>query len=120
MGKWIHRLSNIDDANLTAMCANCGEVKIRKRYIRRRNAYGYRCMVARKKERHEMKGYIHPEPDACEICGEVGELQLDHDHLTMFFRGWLCQRCNVTLGWIEGMSPDSFARMIDYIYPQVQ
>ena len=40
--------------------------------------------------------------DHCELCG-IGEselkksLCLDHDHKTGKFRGWLCDRCNVTI-----------------------
>ncbi len=41
-------------------------------------------------------------PDQCEICGDdESPLQLDHDHKTQKFRGWLCQNCNVILGHAE-------------------
>jgi hypothetical protein len=28
-------------------------------------------------------------------------LHYDHDHVTGEFRGWLCTRCNVTLGMVK-------------------
>jgi hypothetical protein len=41
-------------------------------------------------------------PDECEICGDdESPLQLDHNHKTRAFRGWLCQNCNTILGHAE-------------------
>jgi len=43
-----------------------------------------------------------PMPDACECCGRDDvELVFDHDHKTGLFRGWLCNRCNLTLGMVK-------------------
>ena len=42
-----------------------------------------------------------PEPDSCECCDKPrGNASLipDHDHVTNEFRGWVCKRCNWTLG----------------------
>ena len=40
----------------------------------------------------------------CDICGQPeprGITVCDHDHETGKFRGWLCNRCNRTLGFVE-------------------
>ena len=44
----------------------------------------------------------YPDNPVCECCGahadKAGKLQLDHDHKTNKFRGWLCKSCNVSIG----------------------
>ena len=44
----------------------------------------------------------YPANPVCECCGRhadvAGKLQLDHDHLTHKFRGWLCRSCNASIG----------------------
>jgi hypothetical protein len=47
-----------------------------------------------------------PMASVCEVCGDpprAGErrLHFDHDHRTLEFRGWLCSRCNTTLGFVN-------------------
>jgi hypothetical protein len=40
-----------------------------------------------------------PRPTECELCGErPRRIVFDHCHATGAFRGWLCDRCNLTLG----------------------
>ncbi len=36
----------------------------------------------------------------CEICGDSNNLNYDHDHITMCFRGVLCNKCNRALGML--------------------
>lgn len=40
------------------------------------------------------------EPEWCECCGRLPEtvLCLDHDHVTLKFRGWICRQCNAAIG----------------------
>lgn len=40
-------------------------------------------------------------PEQCEICGSIGNICFDHDHSTGLFRGWICRRCNLTLGLVK-------------------
>jgi hypothetical protein len=51
---------------------------------------------SRKLERERLAG--RPLPLNCEVCNETGDIHYDHDHATGKFRGWLCQKCNNTLG----------------------
>lgn len=55
-------------------------------------------------------------PERCEACGEKPKrgLHLDHCHLTDFFRGWLCQKCNQALGMVDD-SPDKLRALIAYL-----
>lgn len=39
-----------------------------------------------------------PKPEACEACGKVAQMCLDHCHQTNKFRGWLCHNCNLGIG----------------------
>jgi Recombination endonuclease VII len=46
----------------------------------------------------------HPEPDRCEICGDLSgarSLHRDHCHTKKIFRGWLCARCNMAVGFLR-------------------
>ena len=43
-------------------------------------------------------------PDVCDICATNPfrkPIAFDHSHKRGHFRGWLCGRCNVTLGYVE-------------------
>lgn len=56
----------------------------------------------------------------CDICAcppFKRNLHLDHDHKTGDFRGFLCARCNVGLGWVEKLSGDRqlLRQMLGYL-----
>jgi len=53
-------------------------------------------------------------PEQCEICGAFGKICYDHDHKTGKFRGWICYRCNVILGFAKD-SPDLLNALIEYL-----
>src|SRR6267378_6813421 len=54
-------------------------------------------------------GIKYPKEALCGICGKLVSgihLVLDHDHKTGKFRGWLCQGCNLYLGYYETHKED--------------
>ena len=75
-----------------------------------RRAYSKRWRLANpeRNRAHSLKhGRKHlpaptrPLPTRCECCGKLPgkrALALDHDHKTGEFRGWLCVKCNVSIG----------------------
>lgn len=58
-----------------------------------------------------------PEPGACEACGgtrhKIG-LNVDHDHQTGKFRGWLCSSCNRALGYL-GDTEIGVVKLLAYV-----
>ena len=57
-----------------------------------------------------------PRPEACQCCGKTSPyaLQLDHDHITGAFRGWICKSCNMGLGKL-GDDSAGIARAAAYL-----
>lgn len=50
----------------------------------------------------------------CELCGEQCKTVFDHCHSTGIFRGWLCNRCNRTLGQVKD-NAELLGKMINYL-----
>ncbi len=56
-----------------------------------------------------------PRPDYCELCSIASNrICFDHDHVTGLFRGWICHRCNATLGFVED-SPELLEKLAQYL-----
>jgi Recombination endonuclease VII len=55
-----------------------------------------------------------PRPNKCEICCEVGQICFDHSHAGGHFRGWLCGKCNSTLGMARD-SASLLRKLADYL-----
>lgn len=55
-----------------------------------------------------------PKPEHCEICGSIGRICFDHDHATGLFRGWICHRCNLGLGYVSD-DTEILEKMITYL-----
>jgi len=109
---------------------------IKKRdYVKRRDA-----ILARSKERYrlspeQVKKYIasrrlrirerkvilagRPKPDVCDICHGSGKIVFDHSHKFGHFRGWVCDRCNRTLGF-AGDDPLLLMKMASYLLRTAQ
>lgn len=50
----------------------------------------------------------------CDLCGVRGNTVWDHSHETGAFRGWLCDRCNRTLGQVHD-DVGLLRKMADYV-----
>lgn len=93
-----HRLSKIDIIARTALCAECGTVKIISGGSGR-----WRCSTdMRGRARLYQTAYREARKrmmsDSCEICGSPDDLRYDHCHVSELFRGTLCNNCNIGLG----------------------
>jgi hypothetical protein len=58
-----------------------------------------------------------PEPQLCECCGKLPgktAMCLDHCHSTGVFRGWLCGRCNRSIGQL-GDSIEGLMKAVRYL-----
>jgi hypothetical protein len=53
-------------------------------------------------------------PSRCELCNEAAKTVFDHCHTSGKFRGWLCNRCNRTLGHVKD-SQELLRKMVDYL-----
>lgn len=89
--------------------ANIEKIRERDRNARRRiratDPEGEKARMARFYARKEaMKASIagRERPPVCDICRELNrQICFDHCHLSGSFRGWLCDRCNKTLGIVK-------------------
>ena len=84
MGKWIHRLTNLDLEAKTATCAKCGDVKVRFGGKDKRGNQIYRCRTAHMFDEHlRRRPHLVFRESTCSKCGFVPEhlSQLDVDHI---------------------------------------
>ena len=61
-------------------------------------------------------GHQKPEDGLCECCRKLPRsgLNLDHDHATGEFRGWLCHSCNTGIGKL-GDSVEGLEQALAYL-----
>jgi len=111
-------------------CGNCVACAIaRSKLWKRRNkakvaayskAYHAKypeAVLARHRKNRKLPEPTRPEPSGCEMCGAAtkqNSLNLDHDHVTGEFRGWLCWGCNVALGKLGDSVSEALARIERY------
>lgn len=91
------------EANIDLIRTRDKELKARMRATdpegeKRRRA---RFEARREAEKSALAGRQRPE--ICDICAEnkIGRIVFDHCHASNLFRGWLCDRCNKTLGMVK-------------------
>lgn len=76
-------------------------------------------MVAHKIEKKKYSVYKyrdrHPDrPKSCQVCGSEDRICWDHDHKTGEHRGWLCNKCNSVLGFVND-NTDTLRGLIQYL-----
>jgi hypothetical protein len=81
-------------------------------------AWAEQCREYRRAYHRRARGIVEADgargPDQCEVCGEPGRTELDHDHTTGLVRGWLCRGCNAALG-MAADSPATLRRLAAYL-----
>ena len=107
-------------------CKNCGLVKLfyrkaRNQYIcSKKRMEDNKPYKAKAQKRYRLKGYGLTEEEIaevneikdCQVCGDKGNLNVDHCHETIKYRGVLCRNCNVILGFARD-NPD--VKLADYL-----
>ena len=78
----------------------------RERYLQNRAA-SYKKNIKTARTYHYFSTYgikltDYPQPNCCQICKTTNvKLVFDHCHRTGIARGWICQPCNVTMGFAK-------------------
>ena len=102
-----------------AMKRKISETKIRKGVHKKQNNGNWKNGVT------ELYGKQYPlrrkeriagreKPERCEVCGRLGKICFDHNHKTGKFRGWICTKCNITLGFVDD-NPELLILLADYL-----
>lgn len=122
MGKWIHKLSQVDREAKTAVCEHCGPTKIQIR-----GTGVARCGTKKKMERKpditreygitvdEWHSMLIRQSGRCDICiNPMKQPHVDHCHATGVVRALLCKGCNLLLGNALD-NPDILKAAISYL-----
>jgi len=76
------------------------------------------CQKTRASELRKAKKNAPSRPEFCDACGKVPPTeknwQVDHDHISGEFCGWLCKDCNVGFGKL-GDTAVSISKVFRYI-----
>jgi hypothetical protein len=84
MGAWIHRLSEVNTEQRTAVCSECGPVLLGAMGYSPQGKKMWRCKKARVQEKYlRERPWIQHRGDKCERCNFIPEhpCQLDVDHI---------------------------------------
>jgi len=103
-------------SSLKNSCIECTKYSRKVRYhldkITPRPADDYQCPVCLK-TLDMIKEELN-DPTNSTLHNATLYWNLDHDHETGMFRGWLCSRCNSGLGWL-GDSVSNLKRGVKYL-----
>lgn len=135
----MHKISNINKEKKTGNCSKCGEIKIRIKFRKNGKIRGdcwntiveqrekYSSSPKRKIAALKSKGCFAKEQDIiafnnathCESCRDKRSknknfFHFDHCHKTGKPRGFLCQNCNLGLGFFKD-SIERLRKAISYL-----
>jgi hypothetical protein len=88
-----------------------------KKYQQRNRGKITAQTLAGSRRRRGLPTPTRPCPQLCECCGRKPTskgINLDHDHVTGKFRGWICSRCNAGIGFL-GDSLEGVLSAINYL-----
>ncbi len=100
------RANNPEKARATAVAAQQQRLLDPKRFQKR--------LVWKYKISEELADQIASGLVSCEVCQSTEKIVVDHCHKTGQFRGVLCHKCNVVLGFAEDNAP-RLAGLITYL-----
>lgn len=114
-----HKLSEININSRKALCSVCGPTTL---YIKGNRP---RCATKSMCEQMSLGYYIGMvdiekligfKPPICTICQKTNNRRIvvDHDHNTDEIRGWLCDKCNMGLGYLSD-DEDTILRLAEYV-----
>lgn len=140
MSQKLHRLSEINQKQRTAICLVCGPVRVSRtgrywRCVTARDGLYRRTYTPRPKRTpspkkpgsqapartHQQKLHararkviVPKQLGRCAICDDACELVIDHCHFTGVIRGALCNECNSGLGFFKD-DAELLRRAITYL-----
>jgi hypothetical protein len=105
-------------------CSKCNEIKNQREYSlhSEMDQYGRRILKTYCNPCHRKMAstiyYLkkkHKRATNCQICNKItSKMNLDHDHETGKFRGWLCPNCNSGIGRF-GDNVENLEKAIKYL-----
>jgi hypothetical protein len=103
------------------VCNKCGNnlplIKFKKKkYGRSGTCRKCKPATSRYQQRNRLRReeYRNKFGSKCEICSEISNLNIDHDHNTQVIRGVLCRKCNWALGLLKD-NTNYLKKAIEYL-----
>ena len=114
-----HSLSDTHVEMKIATCSVCGPTTLYIKGGRPRCATKSMCeqmQIGFYIGMSDIEKLIGPKPKVCSVClgARSRRLVVDHDHKTNEIRGWLCDKCNLALGYL-GDDAATIYRLAEYM-----
>lgn len=113
--KFCHKLQAIIEVSKEGNCFDQSEMRFHELIISGIDWYVKYIFALKRASDKRVALAGRPKPDACEVCAEPGRrIVFDHCHANGQFRGWICDRCNKTLGMVKD-SPRLLIMLAEYL-----